>query len=141
MAASDFLWTRYPIQGADLPYKNTSGSAISAGMLLKLDTTNPIGASQGKVGMVPCTAITDFADGFAVQNTPIGGDGTVQIEGVAVGIAAGAITIGAIVGASAATSGDVIAYTPTDPSIGKAWSAAASAADPILVRIAPSRNA
>jgi len=141
MAATDFVWGRYPIQGADVPYLNTSGAAITAGMTLKIDTSKPIGASQPQVAMIPTTAVADFTDGFAVENVPIGGQGRCQIEGVAVAIAAAAITVGAIVGASAATPGDVVTYTAANPSIGKAWSTAANAADPILVRIAPSKNA
>jgi Uncharacterized conserved protein (DUF2190) len=140
MAATDFVWGRTPIQGADVPYLNTSGAAIAAGTALKLDTGNPISATQPQIGMIPTTAITDFVDGFAVENVPIGGQGRVQIEGIAVGIASAAIAIGAVVGASA-TAGKVVAYTATDPSIGKAWSAAANANDPVLIRIAPSRNA
>lgn len=140
MAATDFVWGRIPIQGADVPFINKSGSAIVAGQALKLDTGNPISGTQSQVAMVPTSAVADFADGFAVDNVAIGGQGRVQIEGVAVAIAAGAIAVGAIVGPST-TAGDVTTYTAANPSIGKAWSAAAAVNDPVLIRIAPSKNA
>lgn len=140
MAATDFVYDRYPIQGADIAYKNTSGSTISAGMLLKIDASNPISASQPNIGLTTCSAVTDFPFGFAVENVPAAGQGRCQIEGIAIGIAAGAVTVGAIVGASA-TAGDVTTYTATDPAIGQAVTTTANAADPILVRIAPCRNA
>lgn len=141
MAASDFNYPTYPISGADIPYKNTSGAAITAGQLLKLDTGNLLSGSQQQVGCVLTSAVADFPLGFAVDNTPANGQGRVRLEGVTVGIAAGAISAGAIVGASAATAGDVTTYTAANPAIGQALTAAASLADPILVRIAPCKNA
>lgn len=139
MAASDFNWARYPIQGADIPYKNTSGSPILAGMQLKLDATNLTGASQGKAGMIPTAAVTDVPDGVAVENVAIGGDGRVQIEGLAVCIAKGAVTAGTTVGPSP-TAGSTSTFTSTDPSLGKAWNTTVNDGDPVLVRLNVNSN-
>jgi len=141
-AASDLVWgSGFPITGGDVPVKNTSGSALTAGQLVKLDTSNPISASQPFMGIVLTSAVADFPFGFLVENIPIAGTGRCRIEGIAVGIAVGAITVGTIVGASAATSGDVVAYTATDPSVGQICNTTTAAADPALVRMAVSRNA
>lgn len=140
MSATDFLWTRFPIQGADFPVKNTSGSAITANQTVKLDTGNVIGATQPQAGVTPTVLVADFPFGVAIENIPAGGYGRVQLEGVAVCIALGAITAGAIVGPST-TAGQVTTYTAANPSLGQAVSAAVNAADPILVRLAPSKNA
>ncbi len=140
MAATDFLTPRFPITGADIPVKNTTGSSMPSGSLVKLDTANPVSATQSQIGVVLTSAVTDFAFGFLVETIPAGGTGRCQVEGLAVGIALGAISVGAIVGPSA-TAGQVTTYTATDPAIGQAVTAAASAADPILIRIAPCRNA
>lgn len=139
MAASDFVWNRQPIQGADVPYKNTSGSAITAGMQLKLDTGNLMSASQGKPGMTPTTAVTDIPDGVAVENVPAGQDGRCQIEGIAVCIAKGAVTAGTTVGPST-TAGSTSTFTSTDPSLGKAWNTTVSDGDPVLVRLNVNSN-
>lgn len=134
MAATDFQYNREPVTGADISYKNTSGSAIVAGMSLKLDTGNLVSGTQANYGMTPTVAVTDMPDGVAVQNTPANAQGTVQILGLAVCIATGAVSAGATVGPTA-TAGEIAAFTSTDPSLGKAWTAAASAGDPIMVRI------
>ena len=141
MAATDFLWTRFPISGADVPVKNTSGAAISANQLVKLDSANPASATQSAPGVVLTSAVADFPFAVAVENIPIGGQGRVQLEGIAVCIAAGAIAAAAIVGPSAATPGDVTTYTAANPSLGQGMTVAAALADPILVRLAPSKNA
>jgi hypothetical protein len=140
MAATDFVTPRFPIQGADIPVKNTSGGALAAGALVKIDTSNPVSATQPQIGVVACSAVTDFPLGFLIEALAANAVGRVQIEGIAQGIALGAITAGAIVGPSA-TAGQITTYTATDPAIGQALTAAANAADPILVRIAPCRNA
>lgn len=139
MAATDFLWSRTPVPGGEFAYKNTSGSPITVGMTLKADTGNVIGAGQPMIGMVPTAAVTDKADGVAVQNVPVGGQGTCQYLGIAVCIAAGAISVGATVGPTA-TSGSIGPFTATDPSVGSALSAATTNGDPVLVRLALDNN-
>jgi len=139
MAATDFVWGRIPLQGADMPYKNTSGAAITAGQVLKLDATNVIGATQPQVGMVLPSATTDVPDGFAVENVPIGGQGRVQTEGLAIGIASGAISAGASV-MPAATLGQVSPWTASNAQAGKAWSTTTTAGDPILIRVNVNSN-
>ena len=143
MAATDFVWGRYPIQGADVPVKNTSGSAMTAGQLVKLDTTagNLLGGGGTAIPVVLTSAVTDFPLGILVENIASNAIGRCQIEGIAVGIAAGAITAGNMVGPSGATNGDVTAYTATDPAIGQALNTTTTLADPVLIRIAPCRNA
>lgn len=140
-AASDLVWgSGFPITGGDVPVKNTSGGALTSGQLVKLDASNPLSASQPFMGVVATAAVTDYPFGFLVENVPTGATGRCRIEGIAVGIALGAVTVGAVVGASA-TAGQVTTYTPTDPSVGQACSTTTTAADPILVRMAVSRNA
>lgn len=134
MAATDFVWGRQEIPGADYPYTNQSGALISVNQCLKVDSAHAIGAGQAKIACTQTTAVTDIPMGLAVQNTPAGADGTVQIMGVGVGLASGAITVGQTVG-PAATAGQLAVFTSTDPSLGQALSATASAADPFLVLI------
>lgn len=141
MAANDFVNGRMPLSaGGDLPYKNTSGSAITAGQLLKLDTGNLMSGTQGIWGLTPTTAVADFPFGVAVDNVPVGGTGRVQVVGVVLCIAAGAISAGAIVGPST-TAGNVTTYTAANPQFGQALSAAANAGDQIFVLIEKAKNA
>jgi hypothetical protein len=135
MSATDYVTGRNTLNVADLPYYNATGSTINKGELLKLDTSNLMSSTQPLEGMKPTSAATDQPLGFAVQNTPTGQTGTMQCVGVAVGIAAGAVTAGVAVGGST-TAGDVTAATSTDPAVGFALTAAANAADPIRVLIA-----
>ena len=136
MAATDYVSGRVTLGIQDLPYYNATGATINKGEALKLDTTNVMSGTQPLWGMTPTTGVTDKCLGFAVQNVPTGQTGTMQVAGVAVAIAAGAITVGSTVGPSS-TAGDVTAYTATDPYVGTALTAAVNAADPIFVLINP----
>lgn len=143
MAATDFLYARLPLNVAEWLVKNTSGAAMVTGQLVKVDTANPMSATQPVVGVVLTSAATDMPFGFIIENIPAGGIGRCQVadgSGVS-GIAAGAIAVGAIVGASAATPGDVTTATAADPSIGQALTAAVNAGDPVLIQINKSKNA
>jgi hypothetical protein len=137
MSATDFQNARFNFQLPDFPVKNTTGSAMPSGTTVKMDASNVLSGTQQAVGVVPTAAITDVPFGIAVEAIPAGGYGRVQtIEGTAAwAIALGAVTAGAMVGGSA-TSGQVTTYTAGDPVLGQALTAAVSAADPILVKIA-----
>ena len=141
MAATDFQNARYPLGVSEFPVKNTDITAMVAGMVVKLDTVHLMSASQGQVGVLICTAVTDRPLGIVIEAIPVNGQGRLQVAGAAWAIAAAAITAGAVVGASGATAGDVIAYTATDPYVGVALTAAVNAADPILVLIQPGTTA
>jgi len=142
MAATDFIYSRFNGAGGfDRSVKNTTGSAMVPGQTVKLDTANPVSGTQGAPGVVLTAAVADFPYGVVVENIPAGGYGRVQLEGEAICIAQAAIAVGAIVGAGAGVAGDVIAYTAANPSLGQAMTAAANAADPVLVRMSISKNA
>jgi hypothetical protein len=137
---ADFNWPRFPVGGmADIPFKNTSGTAMTPGQVLKLDTANPLSPTVMVAGMVLSAAVADIPDGVCVQNVPINGGGTVQILGLATvyADAAGATTAGALLGPSSTVAGAVVAATATAGYgvVGKAWSATALSADPVLVRL------
>ena len=142
MAATDFQLPRFPLGISELPVKNTSGSAMNLGsqgqgLLVKLDTSNPLSATQPRICVVLTAAVTDIPLGVTIPDIPVAGQGNIQLEGLVWCTAAAAITIGVLVGPSGSTSGDVIAYTSTDPYIGQALTAAVNAGDPILVRLMP----
>jgi len=132
MAATDFLYPRFGIE--------KGGSALSAGQTVKIDTGNLVSASQASVGVTPTVLVADFPFGVVAENIPAGQQGRVQLEGVANCIALGAITAGNIVGPST-TAGKITTYTAANPSLGQALTAAANASDPVLVRLAISKNA
>jgi hypothetical protein len=138
MSATDFLYPRFPIQGADIPVKNTSGTAWTVGQLLKMDSANVVSATQPQIGAIITAAVTDIPFGFAIEATPASGQGRCQIAGImyGLGVAAG-VTAGATVGPSGSVSGQIVAYTATDPYAGQALTAGVSAADPVLVHIMP----
>lgn len=141
MSATDFAYPRQPFAGSERAVKNTDAVALTVGMLVKLDTGNPMSATQDAPGVVRTAAVADYPYGFVIENIPVGGYGRVQRGGECQGIAAGAIAVGAIVGASAATAGDVTTYTAANPSAGQALTAAANAGDPIAIAFDPSKNA
>jgi hypothetical protein len=134
----DFNWPRFPIGGmADIPFKNFTGSAFTPGQVVKLDTGNPWSPTNMVAGMVLTSAVTDWADGVIVQDTPVNNTGTIQIEGVTTVYqdSGGNPAAGAILGPSAAVAGAVTTYTGGDAKVGKAWSAGTATADPIGVRL------
>jgi hypothetical protein len=141
MAATDFQTARIPLGVQEFPVKNTDAVAMVTGQVVKLDTAHLMSASQGQVGVLLCTVVTDRPLGIVIEAIPVNGQGRMQIVGAAWAIAAAAITAGSVVGASGATAGDVIAYTATDPYIGVALTAAVNAADPVLVLIQPGTTA
>ena len=136
---ADFLWPRFPVGGLmDVPFKNTTSStSFTPGQLVKLDTSNPLSATQQAAGMVLTAAVTDVPDGVVVQDTAASAYGTIQIGGLASVIvdAAGAITAGTILGPSGTVNGAVVTYTAGDPVVGKAWSTSVNTADFILARL------
>ena len=136
MAATDFINGGYAIPGADIPVKNTSGGALVAGTTVKLDTGNLLSATQPAVGVTTVSAVTDKCLGVLIEAAPINGIARCRVLGGVWAIAQAAITAGSAVGAST-TAGQVIAYTATDPYLGIALTAAATAADPILVLLQP----
>ena len=140
MAATDFVWTRIPVPGEEPSVKNTSGTAMTAGQCVKLDTANPLSGTQPVPGVVLTSAVTDVPFGILIDNIPAGGYGRCARSGQIQAIAAGAIAAGAQVGPSAATSGDVTTYTAGDPSLGQALNVTANAGDPVVIALALSKN-
>lgn len=143
MAATDFVTPRETFGIADAVVKNTSGTDMVVGALVKLDTGNPQSSTQAAPGVVLTSAVGDVAYGVLAENIKNGQQGRCQVvDGtIAVCIAAGVIAVGATVGPSGATSGDVTTYTAANPSVGQALTAAASLGDPIRVILAKAKNA
>jgi hypothetical protein len=140
---ADFNWPRFPLHGAaDIPFKNTSGTAMTPGQVVKLDTSNPFSPTQVYMGAILTAAVTDVPDGVVVQDTPASttnnpGFGTMQILGIATvyADAGSSPAAGAILGPSGSVSGAVTTYTAGDPVVGKGLSAGVNASDPILARL------
>ena len=140
MAASDYLYPRFPLGGSEIPVKNTTGSgtAIAFAACVKIDSTNVVSGTQPQIGVVACTAVTDFPFGLMIEKVADAAFGRCQIAGIAegLGVAAG-VSAGALVGASGSVAGCVVAATTSDPALGQALTAGVSALDPVLIRIAP----
>jgi hypothetical protein len=140
MAATDFIWARNPLPaGQDLSFYNAGGSAIAKQLCVKLDTANLMGASQGAPAVVVTAASTDFPLGVTAEQLPASGFGRVQVGGVAIVQASGAITAGAVV--MPAASGQVQTQTAGKPQLGQALNTTANAADPCAVLIHIANNA
>jgi hypothetical protein len=136
----DFIWPRIPAQGSlDLPFKNTTGTQMTPGQVVKLDTANPMSPTLMTAGMVLSSLVTDVPDGVVVSDTPAGQQGSIQVGGFATVYqdSGGNIAAGALVGPSAVVAGAVTTATAAagDGVLGKAWSAGTATADPIGVRI------
>jgi len=67
--------------------KNTSGSTISKGMPVKLDTA-------ADDGIAAATAATDHSIGIAMADIPANGWGDIQLRGLAICLAGGTVTRG-----------------------------------------------
>jgi hypothetical protein len=65
-AATDLFNARFNLQIPYLPIKNTSGSPLTAGMVVKLDTSNPVTAANPIISVVPTAALTDVPLGVVV---------------------------------------------------------------------------
>lgn len=138
---SDFAMGRQPFHGSELSIQNTDSVQLTPGTLVKLDTSNPMSATQPIDGMVRTAAVTDVPDAVVIENIPVGGTGRVQLAGMVNVLAAGSISIGAILGPSGATSGTATAYTAGDPSLGKAFTPATAANQFVRCRMFISKNA
>ncbi len=141
MAATDFVDGRLNLQIADFSCFNYTGSAIAAGVVVKVDSSHVLGASQYGVAITPTTGTTDTPFGITVQAfaAAAGSQGNVQtIDGTAAWAttdASGAITAGTQVMPSA-TAGTVKAYAATGNGlVGVALSTTASTGDPILIML------
>lgn len=140
MAATDFIWARNPLPaGQDVSVFNAGGSAIGKQLLVKLDTGNLMSASQGAPAVVVTAANTDFPYGVTAENIPASGYGRVQIGGICVVQASGAISAGALV--MPAASGQVATQTAGKPQVGQALNTTANAADPCVVAMHIANNA
>lgn len=139
MAATDFIWARNPLPaGQDISCFN-AGTAIAAKLCVKLDTGNLMGAAQGAPAVAVTAASTDVPLGVTVEALPASGYGRVQVGGIAIVQAAGAITAGAVVMPAAA--GQVQTQTAAKPQLGQALNTTANAADPCAVIIHIALNA
>lgn len=140
MSATDFAYPRQPFAGSERAVKNTSGAAMVPGNLVKLDTANPMSATQGAPGAVLTNAIADYPYGVVIENIPVGGFGRVQRGGECMALAAGAIAVGQLVGGTVAAPGAATPYTAGNPSLGQALTPAANLNDPFVVAIDPNQN-
>lgn len=135
MAATDFFTGRYPLNVTEWPVKNTSGSAMTSGQVVKLDASNVLGATQPEVAVVLTSANNDTPFGILVENIPAGGVGRCQVLGGAVAFGdATAIAAGAQVMPST-TAGEVTLWSTGHAVLGVACSTTANAGDPVLVKI------
>lgn len=142
MAATDFVDGRINLQIADFSFFNYTGTAIAAGVVVKVDTAHVLGASQYGVAITPTTGITDTPLGITVQAfaAAAGSQGNVQtVDGTACWTtvdASGAITANTQVMPSA-TAGTVKAYASGagNSCLGVAMSTTASTGDPILIML------
>lgn len=148
MAATDFIWTAYPIPGADISCKNTGNTSnFALGDLVQLDGTNYLGSALGgvqtSIGVKDGTA-NCVPFGYVVEtilfngSAAAGGVGRIRTYGIAQATASGAITAGAVVGGAA--SKQTVTYTAANPQSGMAVSTTVNAADPMLVSIHIANN-
>jgi len=138
MAANDFLYAREPSFTGEVPTINLTGSDIAQGVVVKLDTSNPISGTVFQPGITPAGA-NDIPFGVTLEKIVNGRTGRVAIAGIAQCVASGAITVGNFV--QCAASGQVSTQGTAHPTLGTALTAAAGANDRILVRISVGFNA
>ncbi len=84
--------------------KNTDVAVISKGMAVKFDTAADDGVKK-------CTATTDKVNGIAMEDIAVGAIGNIQVGGLAVCLAGGAVTRGDRVSPDAASK---VATTTTN---------------------------
>jgi Uncharacterized conserved protein (DUF2190) len=124
------------VDGGDLPFKNYGGSAIAAGLAVKLDTgTVPSGTNPA--GVVVTTSSVG-AIGVTMESIPAGKMGRVRCYGVAPATAGGTIAVGDYV--MAANTGVVVTQTAGLFGLGYALSGAAST-ETVRVLLALAKNA
>lgn len=124
------------VDGGDLPFKNYGGSAIGAGLAVKLDTGN-VPSGTNPAGVVVTTSDVG-AIGVTLESIPAGKMGRVRCYGVAAATAGGTITVGQYV--MSAASGNVVAQTAGLYGLGYALSGAANT-EIVRVLLAVAKNA
>lgn len=142
MAATDFLNARHNLQLPDFPVKNTGGTALAFGTVVKIDASNLLSGTQPQIGVIATAALTDVPFGVVIDTSiAAGGQGRVQVlDGTAVWCfvdAAGNITGGQQVMPSSTVSGAVRPYVAAagNSSVGQALTSTAASADPVLVKL------
>lgn len=119
---------------------NTSTTVnIASGDVVKIDTSNPMSATQSGIGVIQTTASGDTAYGVAIEAIPIGAQGRVQRAFLAPVVASAAIAVGAFVDATAA--GQVVTHVATHAHVGQAVTAAGAAGDPLMIEVSIAPNA
>ena len=141
MAANDFVLAYNPNLTGVQGVKNTDGTNdLVAGDLCKLDTANPLSATNPFLCVVRANATTDAPIFVCLDNIPKTKQGRVAIPGPIIKVVAGAaITAGVEV--MATTSGQVIAQTAGLRQVGYALTPAAALGDQILMLQASAKNA
>ncbi|HSY22323.1 MAG TPA: hypothetical protein VK841_09425 [Polyangiaceae bacterium] len=142
-AATDLFDANYSLGLPYFPIKNTGASAaLTVGMVVKVDASNVLSASQPAVGVIPTAALTDVPFGIVVETSiAAGAYGTCRvIDGTAawcVVDASGNIAAGAQVMPSSSVSGAVRTYVASagNSVVGQALTATTAAADPVLVKL------
>lgn len=141
-AATDLLDARLNLQLPYLSVKNTGGTALAFGALVKMDAANPLSAAQPAVGVIATAALTDVPLGVVVDTSILAGTaGRIQvIDGTAVWCivdASGNITAGAQVMPSSTVAGAVRTYVAAagNACVGQALTATTATADPVLVML------
>lgn len=142
MAANDFVLAYQPNLTGLMSVKNTDGANdLVAGDMCKLDTANPISATNAFICVVRAGATGDKCVFPVLDNIPKTKTGRVACApGSVVRVVAGAaITLGDPL--MCTTVGQVIAQTAALPQVGYALSSAAGISDQILMLFAPAKNA
>lgn len=141
MAANDFVLAYQPNLTGMISVKNTDGTNdLNSGDFCKLDTANPLSATNPFVCVVRANANTDAPIFVCIDNIPKTKAGRVSAGGPVVRCVAGAaITAG--VELMATTSGQVIAQTAGLRQVGYALTPAAALGDQILMLQSAAKNA
>lgn len=134
--ATDFTQAGYAIAGADLPYKNDTGSTIAAGTVVKFDTSKP--PSGSALGCITPVTSDVGAIGITTASIPDGASGPVRIAGAYPATNTGGVTFGDVL--MGAATGVVATQTSAKRQIGIAGNTAVTG-DPVLVIIHIAQNA
>lgn len=141
MAANDFVLAYQPNLTGMISVKNTDGTNnLNAGDFCKLDTANPLSATNPFICVVRCNANTDTTTFVCIDNILMLKSGRVSAGGPIVRVVAGAaITAG--VELMLTTAGQVVAQTAGLKQVGYALTPAAALNDQILMLQSAAKNA
>lgn len=141
MAANDFVLAYQPNLTGCVAVKNTDGTNdLNAGDLVKLDTANPLSATNPFICVVRANATTDTPAFAMLDNCPRTKTARMAVPGPIIRVVAGA-AITMAVPVMATTSGQVIAQTAGLAQCGYAFTPAAALGDQILMLVTIGKNA